>query len=876
MKRHLILVLAAAAAITFGRNCQAQAVLTDLTDGLPPNTGPYDVYMTDETPGSVGQPPGLNYYSNGSGAGGNPGQIFTTGSNPNGYTLNSVAFLTDGGGGDNITTIGQTWYLRIYSYNSATSNATLVATYPSQNNFTFSETDWLQFTNLGAGLSPNSTYAYTIQNGGSGWEAIGAELTTLYTAGQAVLIPKGGGQLTAAKNFSTASGWQADFVVGLAPITGIVVNPPVIVTPGNIYPTTQYAYATNTAVEIDCGVVLGAGPFTYKWQTDGGTGGSLAPITGGTTQNIVVNAATSPGVFQYNVVVSNGSISVTSAVVSLQVAYPTAAASLADEGSSYVASPFYPNISQLTSGGTGDSLNYYFNNPSAPGQTFTTGTNALGYTINSLQIQTDPTSSQSGIGTGQPYYLYIYKVNTNTGEAQILQAYTNANFTFNLGDWLIWSGLPSPVTLAPNSVYAYTFANNNPNSYAGLACSSTNNYTGGQLIQVDPASGAIIFDGTDPLTNNSCTFYLSLSAVGQNPPQPVAGPITVSPASGAPGTTFTVSETASGQAPLSYYWWTDNGTGGAFTAIPGNNISNLVLNTTGWNPGVYSYQVIVSNATSVTSTSGVAVVTVALPSTSASGVLTDIGANPPTPGTYDITQTNGVVGGNTTTPTGLNYYIDNNAPPGETFTTGSNPNGYVLNSAAVQLGTDDFYAVWPVGGQPYFLNIYNVVNGQGGQYAQLAESITSQTNFVLTVGVSEGHWLQWTGLAVNLKPNTEYAYSFGKVPGDAGYINLFAASNTPAYYSGGQVALLPMTLGKIKYSTASGWNGTFDLGLALGTAPVSLHISNVGGGQLQVQWTGGLLEQSSVVNGSWTTNVSSSPYTFTPTGSGQFFRVLKQ
>jgi hypothetical protein len=133
-----------------------------------------------------------------------------------------------------------------------------------------------------------------------------------------------------------------------------------------------------------------------------------------------------------------------------------------------------------------------------------------------------------------------------------------------------------------------------------------------------------------------------------------------------------------------------------------------------------------------------------------------------------------------------------------------------------------------------------------------------------------------TGLAVNLKPNTVYAYGFGNVPGGAGYINLVGDSNTPAFYASGQVAVLPTTSGQVNYSSSSGWNGTFDLGLSLATAPVTLSISKVGGGQLQVQWTGGLLEQASVLNGSWTTNISSSPYTFSPTGSGQFFRVLKQ
>jgi hypothetical protein len=100
--------------------------------------------------------------------------------------------------------------------------------------------------------------------------------------------------------------------------------------------------------------------------------------------------------------------------------------------------------------------------------------------------------------------------------------------------------------------------------------------------------------------------------------------------------------------------------------------------------------------------------------------------------------------------------------------------------------------------------------------------------------------------------------------------------NTPAFYTNGQVAVLPTTSGQVNYSSASGWNGTFDLGLSLATAPVTLSISKVSGGQLQVQWTGGLLEQSSVLNGAWITNGSSSPYTFNPTGSQKFFRVLKQ
>ena len=853
----------------------ANVTLTDI--GIaPPIPGANDIYMTDEA--SVQQVAGLNYYSNGGNAPKvDAGEIFTTSGYAGGYILNSVAVLAAGSGGGGVTTTPQTWYLNLYSYNAANSNATLVATYSSQPTFTFFEGDWLQFTGVGAGLTPNTTYAYTIQNGGAGWEMLGGEnVANVNIGNQAVMIPAAGGTV----GFSSAApAWQADFLVGLSQNTSLLVNPPSIVTLGNIYPNAVHAFATNTTVTINCGSVLGAGSLNFQWQTDGGGGGTLTNITGVTTSNTVINVGSKIGTFQYDVVVNNGSITVTSAVVQLYVAYPTAGAFLFDNGSNYVSSPYYPSISQLGgygAAGSADGLNYYDNNSSHSGQTFTTGTNAQGYILTSVQFQTDPFGTQGGVGTAQPFYLFIYSINTNSGLAQIIQSYTNDTAQFAKGEWLQWSGLS--VKMAPNSVYSYTFANDpNVSSYCGLYASLTNGYQGGQLCLIDPVSGGVTYDGTDPATNNSAVFYLQFQAVGQPIPNAVASPIAASPANGAPGTQFTLTETASGASPLSYFWLTDGGGGGTLTNISGNNISNLVLNTTGWNPGIYSYRVIVSNSLNNATSPVVSVpvlVTTSITITNG-GILTDIGSNAPAPGTYDIAQTNGIVGGNADVPKGLNYYIDNASPPGDTFTTGSNPNGYVLNSAAIQIGTDDAYASWPAGGQTYEFRIYNVYNDQGGQYAQLAETITSQTNFVITLGVTEGHWLQMTGLAVNLKPNSVYAYGFGRGPGAGGYVNLIGASNTPAFYTGGQAALLPGTSGSVIYSSASGWNGTFDLGLALGTAPATISIQKVGS-QLQVQWTGGLLEQASSLNGSWTTNASLSPYTFIPTGSGQFFRVLKQ
>ena len=869
MKHTLVISLALAFGLTAINASRASVTLTDI-GATAPTPGPNDIYMTDES--AVGEVPGLNYYSNGgNGAPVCAGELFQTAGFSGGYILNSVAVLAAGSGGGGITTTLQTWYLRLYTYNAASTNATLVATYASQP-FTFSEGDWLQFTGLGAALSPNTVYAYTVQNGGAGYELIGGEdVNNANTNDQAVLIPAGGGTVSFS---SAAPAWQADFDAGLSQNTSLTVNPPNVATPGNIYPNQITAFATNTSVTINSGSVLGAGPYTFQWQTDGGSGGTLTNLPGITTSNAVINVGSKLGTFQYDVVVANGSMTATSAVVSLYVAYPTVGATLLDEGTNYSANIYYPTISQVSgygAAGSGDGLNYYDNNAAHSGQTFTTGTNSQGYILTSVQIETDPFSNQGGSGAAQPFYLYIYSINTNSGLAQIVQTYTNGSFQFTKGDWMLWSGLNVP--MAPNSVYAYTFAND-PNvfSYCGLYASATNNYQGGQLCLIDPVNGSITYDGTNPATNNSAVFYLTLKGIGQPVPNAVAVPIVASPSSGAPGTQFTLTEDGSGSSPLTYYWFTDGGSGGALTNVPGINVSNLVVTPSA--AGVYAYHVIVSNALN-TATSGVVSIQVVIPSTSGTGILTDIGANPPTPGAFDIAQTNGLVGGYADTPPGLNYYVNNSSLPGETFTTGNNPGGYTLSSAAIQLGTDDAYASWPANGQAYLLNIYNVYNSQGGQYAQLNDSITSQTNFVITLGVSEGHWLQMTGLAIHLQPNTAYAYAFGNVPNGAGYINLVADSNTPAFYTGGQVALLPAAAGPIADSTASGWNGTFDLGLTPATAPISLSISKLAGTQVQVRWSGGLLLQASSVKGPWATNTTTSPYVFSATpGTAQYFRVL--
>ncbi len=453
-------------------------------------------------------------------------------------------------------------------------------------------------------------------------------------------------------------------------------------------------------------------------------------------------------------------------------------------------------------------------------------------------------------------------VNSNQTRGQIIQAYTNASSYFTFGDWLDWSGLS--LLLQPNTTYAYTFANDNT-GYAQLNTSmaSVTNDSVGLACLISPGNGAISLD----TGGNSGVFEIGLTPVGVAATVPQATPIVNSPGgTQTAGAQITLDENASGASPLRDQWQTDGGSGGSLTNISANNSSNLLLNTAGWQPGVYRYDVIVSN-TYGTSTSGIIPLTIIY--ANSTGALADLGANPPTPRPYDIAQLLSTSG----EPAGLNYYFDNGTPPGETFTTGSNPLGYNLTNVDILLAGGSGGPL-PPGGQGYFLRIYSVnINTTN---ATLFATYESQTNFVLTTGVNDTDWIGFGGISVPLQPNTTYAYTFGRDHSqsyDIGWDEEASDSGNP--YAGGQAVLIGPTGGPITEDSAGGvYDATFDLGLSLGT--VTLNAKKVNGG-LQLQWSAGILLESTNLLGSWTTNTgAASPYMVSPTAPATFYKIQVQ
>ena len=174
----------------------------------------------------------------------------------------------------------------------------------------------------------------------------------------------------------------------------------------------------------------------------------------------------------------------------------------------------------------------------------------------------------------------------------------------------------------------------------------------------------------------------------------------------------------------------------------------------------------------------------------------------PSPGTNDIYQLS--TQGNTAYPNkpdNINYYTDNNPPPGQTFTTGTN--AMRLVSVAIKtagLDSGGGYGT-PASTPTYYLSIYSM----SGSTATLLVTVSAPNP-----GFTDGDWLKWSGLNVLLGTNKTYAYSFGRQPSGGGYAAMAVATNA---FTGGEMALIPISGGTITTGSSHKYDAVFDLGL---------------------------------------------------------------
>jgi hypothetical protein len=208
--------------------------------------------------------------------------------------LNTVALKTSGNGSTSMSPGASTTYaLYIYTVtNVSAGNATLLATYTAT--ATFTENDWLQWTNLGLALNPNSFYAFAharTGDPGNAWERISVTNGNPYAGGQIAVIPAAGG----AMNFGADSSHDMTFDLGLK----LATASPTIVT----QPVSEAVYPGQTATFAVA--AAGNAPLYYKWQkartnlTDHGN------ISGSATPNLTVSNAGEWNQADYVVVISD-------------------------------------------------------------------------------------------------------------------------------------------------------------------------------------------------------------------------------------------------------------------------------------------------------------------------------------------------------------------------------------------------------------------------------------------------------------------------------------------------------------------------------------------------------------------------------------------
>ncbi len=264
---------------------------------------------------------------------------------------------------------------------------------------------------------------------------------------------------------------------------------------------------------------------------------------------------------------------------------------------------------------------------------------------------------------------------------------------------------------------------------------------------------------------------------------------------------------------------------------------------------------------------------VALAGVARAQTLSNIGTTAPSPAADDIYQFSTT--GNTEFPDGLNYYSNNGNPAGQTFTTGSIATNLVslaiatagLNSGGGSYGTPSIVT-------NYYLRIYSV----SGSNSTLTHSFTN-----LNPGFNDGDWLQWSGLSIPLAPNSTYAFSVSDLPGgSSSWVAFAVGSGNP--YSGGQIALIPISGGAMTFGSSHGYDAVFDLGMS-GNAPtvatpvvspqstifggvtVTLTESARGAGTLSYQW------ETDGGGGGSLTNISgatATSLTVTPSSAGTF------
>ncbi len=171
-----------------------------------------------------------------------------------------------------------------------------------------------------------------------------------------------------------------------------------------------------------------------------------------------------------------------------------------------------------TSNNIAGAPNFYTNATAAPGQLFTTGSNAQGYTLTSVTLK--DLNEQGGLTNNNPVGLDIVAI--NGASYTIIGRYTGSVSSVGTGDYVTIS-VPTGLTLNADTQYGFFvfsayashasgYGTGNTNPYTGLALdTSATDYIGGNIAAFN-SNGTFV---SDP--NLQSIFDVGLTAVVPEP-----------------------------------------------------------------------------------------------------------------------------------------------------------------------------------------------------------------------------------------------------------------------------------------------------------------------------------------------------------------------
>jgi len=375
--------------------------------------------------------------------------------------------------------------------------------------------------------------------------------------------------------------------------------------------------ATNT---LAVAVIGGTAPYKYQWQTDGGSGGTLTNIPSATNATLSLNTAgmTLGANYSYSVVATDHALATaTSAAPAVVNVIQVLSGTLVDTGN-VAPTPTSADISQLTEAGgqSADGLNYYTdngqNNNKYCGQTFTTGSNAKGYTLTSLAIGLAGGANGSQ-ATNTTYDLFVYQISADGLTAVLIADVTNLMAsTLAYPNWVQWNF--SGIILTNDTVYGYGFGRRSVGGYLGMATSpgSSDSYSGGQIAAFPKNGGAVVYGNAGHGdTAHDGVFNIGLIpngvAIILNTPTASPNPVyALSPVK-------LMDTVALAGSATTYKWLTDDGNGGYYV-VPGATSTNLTVFPPDLNPGgadyVTNYYFVATDALANSATSSVIALTI--------------------------------------------------------------------------------------------------------------------------------------------------------------------------------------------------------------------------------------------------------------------------